>query len=572
MSKTRFILAVLLALFGILTYLERFVLVELLVRRAAVPMLLALAEALAIIAIGALMRRTRRLDLPTDLLLGYPVFGAVCFLVALFRVSVWTMVPLLVIAALGGVALLLMWYADERRELREPAAMHRTAFAAVMTVLACGFIAAQAPPSSLDEVAYHLAVPQTWVLEGRAIELPLLSHSYFPQGIESADLPLLAILGATEGGVASHFLHLHAAVATSALILRRTHSWLATAAVVTTPALALTAGWSLVDWPLLGSFVILWTSLEDDDRARASAATAAGLLTKYTFIPFAIAAWAWKRRIPSWVALVGLLFFARNAFLTGNPVAPFLGADAPHVTGFRALALSGYVFDGDIVDESIGASLLALLPFATGVLPLLTLAGAAALFFLGPTSRVLVPFLVVPAMSGAPLLRKRVIAALVVLAVVMQTFLVVWFTARSNAFSLLAATAGEDDYLAGRRANQPAVNWLNAALPAGSRTLVVGLNETYWFARPVRGGGNFDGARVSQYLEAPSPEVLRDRLRRDAITHVALIAPTTPKPGQQPDERLTVLTPNAQQMLAATLDRYAANVTTGGGATLFTLR
>jgi hypothetical protein len=570
--KIRFTLAALLALFGILTYLERFVLVELLVRRAAVPMLLALAEALAILATGALLRRSKRVDFCADLLIGYPVFGALCFLAALVNVSLWTMVPLLAIGGLGGIALLLMWYSAER-EIAEPVPMHRTAFLAVMTVFACGFIVAQAPPASLDEVAYHLAVPRTWVLEGRAIELPLLSHSYFPLGIEAANLPLLTIAGATGGGIASHFLHLLSVIATSMLILRRTQSWLATAAIVTTPAMAVIAGWSLVDWPLAGLFVLLWISLESDDPRTASAATAAGLLTKYTFLPFAIVVWVLKRRVPSWVVLVGVVFFARNAVLTGNPFAPFLGGDAPHVSGFRDLALSDYVFDGDIIDESLGASLLTLLPFATGLVPLATLAAAVLLFFLGPSSRLLVPFLAIPAMTAAPALRKRVIAALVTFAVVMQTFLVIWFTARSNAFSLLAATAGEDAYLAKQRATQSSVNWLNEVLPPRSRTLVVGLNETYWFARPVRGGGNFDGPRVSRYLDTPTPEVLRDQLRRDGITHVAVVfAPPPAKAGQRVDERRTALTPAAQKTLATTLDRYAANVVARGNATLFTLR
>src|SRR5688572_15911542 len=388
MPKLRITLAVLLALFGILTFLERFVLVELLVRRAAVPLLLALSAGLAIVALGALMRRSRRLDVPVDFLLGYPLFGAACFLVALMNISAWTMVPLLVIGGLGGIALLLMRYAEEKKEQPQPAPMHRTAFIAVITVLACGFVVAQAPPASLDEVAYHLAVPQTWVLEGRAIELPLLSHSYFPLGIESADLPLLTLLGATSGGIASHFLHLFAVIATTLLIVRRTQSWLATAAIVTTPALAVTAGWSLVDWPLAGLFVILWTSLQDDDVHAASAATAAGLLTKYTFLPFAILVWVFKRRLPSWVVLIGLIFFARNAILTANPFAPFLGNDAPHVSGFRELALSDYIFDGDIIDESIGASLLALAPFATGAIPLATLAAGVLLFLRSEERRV----------------------------------------------------------------------------------------------------------------------------------------------------------------------------------------
>lgn len=570
MSKLRTTLSVLLALFAILTLLERFVLIELLVRRAAVPLLLAIAEGLAIVAMGALMRRTKRVDVAVDFLIGYPVFGALCFLVGTLTISAWTMVPLLVIFGLGGVALLLMRFAEEKGEPPEPLPMHRTAFLAVVVVLVCGFVVAQAPPSSLDEVAYHLAVPQTWVLEERAVELPLLSHSYFPLGIESADLPLLTLLGATSGGIASHFLHLFAALATALLIARRTNSWLAAAAIVTTPALAITAGWSLVDWPLTGLFVILWTA---EDKITASAATAAGLLTKYTFLPFAVLVWVLRRKVPSWIVLVGLIFFARNAILTGNPIAPFFAGDAPHVSGYRELALSDYIFDDHFIDESIGAALLILAPFATGLVPLATLAAGIALFLLAPSSRILVPFLVIPAMSAAPELRRRLLSVMVVIAVVIQTFFVVWFTARGDAFSLLAAEASEEEYLGRQRASYGTVTWLNEVLPPASRTLVVGLTETYWFAKPVRGGGNFDGPRVSRYLDVQTPEALRERLRRDGITHIAVIAvPVTTNAAQKREERQTTLSPAAQKMLAQMLDRYAGNITSRGSTIVFTLR
>src|SRR5437764_252087 len=160
---------------------------------------------------------------------------------------------------------------------------------ALALVFLCALIAAQAPPSSLDELAYHLAVPWTWVKEHRAIDLPLISHSYFPLGIESADLPLLTILGQLAGGIASHFLHLGAALAATAMLFRLSRgNALALAAIVTTPALALIAGWSLVDWPLIGICAILVLALDDGDAATISISIAAGLLTKYTFIPFAI--------------------------------------------------------------------------------------------------------------------------------------------------------------------------------------------------------------------------------------------------------------------------------------------
>src|SRR6185436_13696843 len=280
---------------------------------------------------------------------------------------------------------------------------------------------AQAPPVALDELVYHAAVPWQWTLEGRAAELSLNSHAYFPLGIESADLPLFAILGQLGGGIASHFLHLLAAIATIALIARRTQSWLATAAIATTPALAITAGWSLVDWPLAGLFVVLFVALESDDADTASAATAAGLLTKYTFLPFALVAWLLARKRPRWPVLLGLVFFVRNLVLTGNPAMPFFSAGAPHVAGYRELALADYIFDGSFIDESLGASLLALAVFAGGRIALASLALAVA------------------AMTATPEFRKRIFSVLLGIAIVIQTFLVVWMTARAGAFTLLAA-------------------------------------------------------------------------------------------------------------------------------------
>lgn len=572
MKKLRLTLAVLLALFAILTLLERFVLVELLVRRAALPLLLAAAEALAMVGIGALARRAKYVDVPLDLLLGYPLFGTLLFLAATLKVSAWTLVPLLLAGIAVAIWFLLKRYGDEAYQPPERLPLHWSAFA-VVTVLACGFVAAQAPPSSLDELAYHLAVPHAWALEGRAVELPLLSHSYFPLGIECADLLPLTLLGAMNGGVASHFLHLLAAMATTLLVVRRTRSWLLTAAIVTTPALAVTAGWSLVDWPLAGLFVALYVALESDDLGTASIATAAGLLTKYTFAPFALLAWALKRRLPRWTVLLGLVFFARNAVLTGNPVAPFFSGDAPHVSGYRALALSDYIFDGSFVDEALGVTLLTLPVFAIGGVAIASALAALALFLLAPSSRILVPFLVVPSISAAPELRRRLLALFLAIAVVVQTFLVLWLTARTQSFSLLAASSTEQDYLRRQRVSYPTIEWLNATLPPGSRTLVVGLSETYWFEHRVRGGGNFDGPRVSRYLDVPAPEALRERFRRDGISHVAVVTlPLATTVEQKREERLTTLTPAAQRMLAQTLDRYAANVIARPTVTLFSLR
>lgn len=566
MSRVRIILAAAIAAFLLLTLLDRFKVIEILAIRVAMPFFLACAEAIAIIGAGFALRGRawRALDLPLDYVIGLPVFGTLCFLLGTIGVSKWTMLPLLVIAILFGAYAIARWRETAESGQRTAAGISVPIF----IVFACAFIAAQAPPTSLDELAYHLAIPKTWMLEGRAIALPLLSHSYFPLGVESASLPLLTLLG-DDGGVASHFIHLFAAIATAMLIHRRTKNALITAAIVTTPALAITAGWSLVDFPLLGICVALWLAVENEDDTTIAAAIGAGLLTKYTFIPFAlIAAKGWKKAWPG--LFIGSVFFIRNLILTGNPIAPFLSANAPHLAHYRAY-LSDYVFDPQFIDESLGAAMLMLAPLVSGIIPIALLAAGIAFFFLGPSSRLLIPFFAIPAMSAT--VDRKWFRGLLALAVAMQTLMVVYLTYRNGPFELLASDV-EGSYLAKQRPSIPAISWLNRTLPDNSRTLVIGTGESFWFAHRVRAGGNFDSDRMSAYLATPTPEALHETLRKDGVTHVAIISITAPptEVAQKSEERQTRLTPAAQRMLSQFLDRYAASVTSGNNAILFTIR
>ena len=78
---------------------------------------------------------------------------------------------------------------------------------------------------------------------------------------------------------------------------------------------------------------------------------------------------------------------------------------------------------------------------------------------------------------------------------------------------------------------------------------------------------------MSRYLDLPTPEALRARLRADGITHVAILTAAVPTNVEQKiEERQTTLSPTAQRMLAQTLDRYAASVISRGNATVFTLK
>jgi hypothetical protein len=580
MSKTQRIVSIVIALYLLLVLIDRFVLVELLVNRIGLSVLLALFEAFAILGVGFALRgalarswRIEDADLPRDFLLGYPIFGTLCFLTGTLNVSSWSMAILLVVCGVGGIYVLVRRF--ESRPPVMPAITEPLVLIALAIVFLCALIAAQAPPSSLDELAYHLAVPWTWVKEHRAIDLPLISHSYFPLGIESADLPLLTILGQIGGGIASHFLHLGAALAATAMLFRMSRgNALALAAIVTTPALALIAGWSLVDWPLIGICAILVLALDDGDAATVSMAIAAGLLTKYTFIPFAIIAMAvarrWRGLLPG--LAIGSIFFVRNLILTANPIAPFFTAAAPHVAGYRTPFLSDYVFDGHFLDESLGASLIAACTLSAGLLPWILIGAAALLFLLAPSSRILLPFLAIPAARShrAGHLMRVVLG----FAIVVQLFLIGYLVDRGGVFSLLSGAASDTEFLTKQRSSYKTVQSIDALLPADARTLVIGLNETFWFAGRVRGGGNFDGPRVSRYLETPTPEALYARLTNDGITHVAVVAPlpASTAVAQKLAERETALSPAAQRMLAQTLDRYAYNVASGAGATVFTLK
>lgn len=559
----RRVVAIAIALYLLLVLADRFVLIELLVQRIGIPILLAVAGAMACIGTGFIARRLRH-DVALNFVVGYPLFGTICFLVALLKISAWTMVP--VVGILGGIgALSLRW---------DGVPVKPFVFSAIAAVMVAGFIAAQAPPTTLDELAYHLAVPWSWVKEGRAIDLPLVSHSYFPLGLESADLPFLTILG-TGGGIASHFLHLFAAVAVVLLLLRSTKECpILTAAIVATPALALTAGWSLVDFLMLGVSVALVNALEDDDVLTVTAAVAAGLLTKYTFIPIAVVAVMATRKFRGLLpgVVVGSIFFLRNLILTGNPIAPFLGALAPHVAGYRAGAfLSDYIFDGHFIDESLGISMLIGCTLATGLLSWILIAGGIVLFTLSPSSRLLIPFFALPVTRALP--PSRPLRILLAIAIVMQLFLMAFFTDRSEAFGLLTGRLSDEQYLAKARPSTSTIAALDVVLPSGSRTLVIGLSETFWFQHRVRGGGNFDGPRLSAYLDAGNVDALYSRFRRDGITHVAVVAAPPPtEVAKKIEERETALSASAQRTLAQTLDHYAVNVTQQGNATLFALR
>src|SRR5712692_9806840 len=99
----RRVVAILITLYLLLVLFDRFVLVELVVRRIGIAVLFAIAVGLACVGAGFLARRLNR-DLALNFIVGYPIFGTICFLIALLKISPWMMVP--IVGIFGGVGAL----------------------------------------------------------------------------------------------------------------------------------------------------------------------------------------------------------------------------------------------------------------------------------------------------------------------------------------------------------------------------------------------------------------------------------------------------------------------------------
>src|SRR5438270_441661 len=84
-----------------LTFVTRFLLIDYFFRRAGVSLGFALLEAIAIAGAGHLARR--RPNLALSFVIGYPIFGAICFLVGLLKVNGATMGFVTIVFALSGV-------------------------------------------------------------------------------------------------------------------------------------------------------------------------------------------------------------------------------------------------------------------------------------------------------------------------------------------------------------------------------------------------------------------------------------------------------------------------------------
>lgn len=610
----------LLALFA-----QSFVLIPLNVIRLALPLALSVSAALSAFSVGFIARRILAAvagdpePLPLfarDLVVGYPLLGGLVYLLSLMAIRPAISAVILIAGALAGAGFLAKWNIGGTRE---PRAAGISEIVAIIVLMTCGLLAtivAQMPAISLDETTYHLAVPRIWVNEGHVVDLPLLSHSSFPLGTESVDVLFLSLLGST-GAAASHFLHLLAAIATVWILFDAFRdrgvgtkgSLILLAAIVTTPALVITTGWSGTDWPLLGCVLVLLEGWRSGTASVIAVAIAAGMLTKYTFLPFivimlptAVAGAISRRRFiltTSMGAVFGSIFLVRNLATRGNPFAPFLSVASPSLGGFHAgptfaATIRNYLFDGALVDDSLGVGLLCCLLVALLWLSSALRTPAERACFAGlslvtlllssrlPASRLLVPYLIAivvlcsrgaaAALDGADSFPSvhRLLRGFLLIAACAQLGVFVYYSDSLDPMSVITGRRSETEVTHALRKDSASVEALDSLLPAQSRTLVLGVNELFTFTHRVRGGGNFDSRLLSRYLEDASAATLI----KDGFTHLAVfdtLAVGEESSDPRVRERRTTISPAAGSSLR-NIVAIAKPVASVPGGRLYLLR
>jgi hypothetical protein len=507
-------------------------------------------------------------------LVGVPLYGTVLAILA-------SVLPALPAASLATLVLAAAGLLVLRRSWRRPVVNATALETAVLGVpIALAVLEALMPVSSPDELVYKLAVPRTYLLEGRMLELPLNSESYFPGGLS---LPTMGAL-ALSGGTAARLVFL--AVFLLALrVVRRLGERIepgagvfAAAVVAWTPALMLIAGWCWADWGMIGLLLLsyeAWDRFRErpsvDLAATCALALAAGLASKYSAAPWLLVFAAVvlpslaRLGVPrvrtaacaaAVVILAGGFFYVRNAVWTGSPVAPFLTRAGLKMSHFREEAgLSGFqelirgydVLHPGIVDDALGVALplcvlaspFALIDRARRRYLDLFLIGAiqlAAFVAFSPTSRLMLTALVplgllgaaalVSAWRGAGVAVRSLGAAAAAIILAGQLLLVGWILVVSyDAFPYLVGRETEAQYVLRTRDYARPYAALAEKAPAAEsgRVLLLGENRSYDLDRPALSAGNLDGPRMAAWLARfPSADALAGELQRVGVTHVLM--------------------------------------------------
>lgn len=439
-------------------------------------------------------------------------------------------------------------------------------------------VIALAPPVGLDSLVYHLGIPRQAALYGRLLPMPWLTFSSFPLHAEMLYGVTLALDG---GGVLAQLLQLAAAVAAVVIAARLAGRAFGAAAapfaallLASAPVLNLTAGMAGSDW-----LVIFYVALALEQHARAGDEPAARRLeavflgaaaaTKYTALPALVLFLVPWRRLPwrrlfvqgALVLAVTLPWYGRNLLLHHNPLYPFLGgspagAALSHARGDVSLLarLGHYLFEPQLIDESVGLLLPAAAVIAAWMLPgrrrapraLLVVALVYALVLLAThaTVRSFGPLLLAVAVLGgggmallAATPRRRLALWTLVLAVLplhLVNVLVSWELDDNRPLRALAGFESADDYL---RRTQPYLDAYRAVgryAPPNARVLVMGESRVFYLDRPAIYGSAVDPSPFGPFAGSPPDAATAARRLRDAGVRFVVSYPAQLRVGPRP--------------------------------------
>lgn len=271
-------------------------------------------------------------------------------------------------------------------------------------------LTALAPPLKFDTLAYHLSLPQQYILDGRINFVEGNVFWGFPQlphMLSTWALALGAQWGALIGWAMGLLCVLGLASHLSARLGQRA-AWVVVAALLSGYSLAASLGWAYVDWT---SMLMAWAMLFSMDlwigKRETRFATLAGVFaglafgSKYTaglLVPLGLIVLL-LRKPRAWSAaglyLAAAFFIAfpwllKNVMVTGNPLYPllFLGGE---MDAFRVAYLQGFAPQASWMDVVLlplratlfgieGARIAGAPGYEASVGPLLLALGALAIF------------------------------------------------------------------------------------------------------------------------------------------------------------------------------------------------
>lgn len=444
------------------------------------------------------------------------------------------------------------------------------------------FFAALTPSPFYDQLNYHLAFPERWLMAGRFVTFPRHTYSFLPANCGLAYVYGLAAVGSWGAQLVHWWLGVLATGAVGILGFRTggfRRAWWSAAIFALVPSVMLMSTRAGNDLGVVAFALAAWLLAVgrldgNHDTARwfgvgvlGGIAAGAKLSALTTALPALIVAAAWPGRkgLARRLALLALgcgltlaPWMLRNLTLTGNPTFPLLagiwarvglpaaavdqGVGGP-LDSIRSLphlvTLGTFSPSGDA--GTIGPLILGLLPAAIwlawrrrrrgegllGLAALVTLAGWAVGPLLGryliPPFAWLAPLLAAGVAGARAGMSRHLRPAVTVFILVGLTWnaLTAFPTTEWTRLAITAQRASEDEFFERNASYWPAVRFVNSELPAQARVLLVAESRIFNLNREVVVEDPFQTPLLAELaMQSRSPEEIASRLRTMGVTHV----------------------------------------------------